>query len=118
IADFQALQHRLVDMVLATTRAESMVELARYQCDELGPAGAAAAIAAAKVTAGTTAAFVGQQSVQLHGAIGMTDESIVGHYLKRLTANEILGGNTDEQLTRFTRLREYPKNSENDCAGN
>jgi len=118
IADFQALQHRLVDMVLATTRAESMVELARYQCDEHGPAGAAAAIAAAKVTAGTTAAFVGQQSVQLHGAIGMTDESIVGYYLKRLTANEILGGNTDEQLTRFTRLREYPKNSENDCADN
>ena len=105
LADLQVLQHRLVDMQMAITRLDSQLELARSKIDECGVAGATEFIAAAKIQAASVGRYVGQQAVQLHGAIGMTDELVVGHYFKRLTANELLGGSADEHLQRFAQAR-------------
>lgn len=105
IASFQALQHRLTNLLLAATRVESLIGIARQQIDELGLAAARDSIAAANFRSTSVGAFIAQDAIQLHGATGMTDEFILGHYLKRLTANGFLTGNADEQLSRFTRLR-------------
>lgn len=105
IGNFQALQHRLADMLLATVRTESLLTLARHQCAELGPSGATAMISALKYQTGIAGSYVAQESIQMHGAIGMTDEFIVGHYLKRLTANDFMAGNADEHLSKFVEQR-------------
>jgi alkylation response protein AidB-like acyl-CoA dehydrogenase len=100
LSDFQVLQHRLVDMHLDCVRVESLVELARVKCDEAGLLTAAPFVAAAKAQAGLVGRRVGEEAVQLHGGIGMTDELVVGHYLKRLVMNGMLGGSPAEQLER------------------
>lgn len=105
IGSFQALQHRMAELLLAATRAESLIAIARQQTDECDLTVARDSIAAASFRGTTVGAFIGQDAIQLHGAIGMTDEFILGHYLKRLTANGFLAGNADEQLSRFMRLR-------------
>ena len=63
---------------------------------------AATAVAAAKVQVGKSLKFVGQQSIQLHGGIGMTQEAKIGHYFKRLTMIENTFGDTDYHLRRVT----------------
>ena len=62
----------------------------------------ATAVAAAKVQIGKSGKFIGQQSIQLHGGIGMTQEAKIGHYFKRLTMIEKLFGDTDYHLRRVT----------------
>ncbi|MDP2284261.1 MAG: acyl-CoA dehydrogenase family protein, partial [Pseudohongiella sp.] len=64
----------------------------------------AKAVAAAKARVGRAMRKVGQESVQLHGGIAVTDELDVGHYFKRVTTIENLFGNTDYQLARFASL--------------
>ena len=64
----------------------------------------ARALSAAKVTVGRAARFVGQNAVQLHGAMGMTEELAVGHYFKRLTALQFEFGSTDHHLGRYAAL--------------
>src|SRR5258708_31894159 len=59
-------------------------------------------VAAAKVQIGRSARLVGQQSIQLHGGIGMTMEAKIGHYFKRLTMIENTFGDTDYHLRRVT----------------
>lgn len=98
IGTFQALQHRLVDMLLALTRAESLVELWRLKCDAVGLG--AAVMDAATIGVVDACQHIAREAIQLHGAIAMTDEFIVGHYLKRLTANEILLGGIDAPMDR------------------
>ncbi|MFT4564943.1 MAG: alkylation response protein AidB-like acyl-CoA dehydrogenase [Gammaproteobacteria bacterium] len=110
IANFQALQHRLVNMLLAVTRAESSLVIARQTVDDVGLVGASDGISAAKVSSAKAAMFVAQEAIQLHGAIGMTDEYIVGHYFKRITANGLLAGTSDEHLSRFACLRGFDSN--------
>ncbi|MGR8920219.1 MAG: acyl-CoA dehydrogenase family protein [Gammaproteobacteria bacterium] len=101
LADLQLLQHRLVDMHMAVTRLESQLEIARFKAAELGVAAAAPFIAAARAQAGSVAREVGQEAVQLHGAIGVTDELVVGHYYKRITANDLVLGRAGEWLRRY-----------------
>ncbi len=101
LAELQVLQHRLVDMHLAIVRLESQLVLAGSKLDELGVTGAAAYIAAAIVQAAEVGRVVGQQAIQLHGAIGMTDELLVGRYFKRLTANQLSSGAEAEHLARL-----------------
>ncbi|MFF0545732.1 acyl-CoA dehydrogenase family protein [Nocardia thailandica] len=103
IGSFQALQHRMVDMYI---ELEQAVAAARLAADALsaGPADRARALSAAKVTVGRAARFVGQNAVQLHGAMGMTEELAVGHYFKRLTALEREFGTTDHHRARYARL--------------
>ncbi|MFY9336739.1 MAG: acyl-CoA dehydrogenase family protein, partial [Mycobacterium sp.] len=62
------------------------------------------AVSAAKATVGRAARFVGQNAVQLHGGMGMTEELAIGHYFKRLTAIQYEFGCTDFHRTRYARL--------------
>jgi hypothetical protein len=93
IASFQALRHRVADMKMQLELARSM---SYYGALKLGaPAEERhTAIARAKVQLGQSMRYVGQQSVQLHGGIGVTDEYLGSHYFKRLTQMEMTGGDT------------------------
>ena len=103
IGSFQVLQHRMVDMFIELEQAIAAVYLAVYS---LGAAAAdrARAVSAAKVTIGRAARFIGQNAVQLHGAMGMTEELAIGHYFKRLTAIEYEFGTTDQHVARYAEL--------------
>ena len=110
IGSFQVLQHRLVDMFMAHELARSTSEAAARV---LGDAASLAAdrarmAAAAKVQAGRAGRLVGQEAVQLHGGMGMTDELAVGHYFKRLTMIDVMFGNADHHQRRFAELEAAP----------
>jgi alkylation response protein AidB-like acyl-CoA dehydrogenase len=105
LAGFQVLQHRLVDMLLAATRSESLLELARVQLDHADHASARETMAAAMMQTDAAAAAIGEDAIQLHGAIGMTDEYIAAHFFKRLTANRLIAGDRAEHAARADHLR-------------
>ncbi|MGB5902801.1 MAG: pimeloyl-CoA dehydrogenase small subunit [Xanthobacteraceae bacterium] len=100
IGSFQALQHRAADMFVFTEQARSMAMLATMASDFNDAKERAASVAAAKVQVGKSSKFVGQQSIQLHGGIGMTMEASIGHYFKRLSIIETTFGDTDYHLRR------------------
>ena len=97
IASFQALRHRVADMKMQLELARSM---SYYASLKLGtpPDERRRAIARAKVQLGQSMRFIGQQSVQLHGGIGVTDEYIGSHYFKKLTQMEMTYGDTLHHL--------------------
>jgi alkylation response protein AidB-like acyl-CoA dehydrogenase len=101
IGKFQALQHRMADMVLHIEQARSMSYLAAVRCTDPDPVARRRALSAAKVVIGQACRFVGQQAVQLHGGMGVTDELDVSHYFKRLMAIELQFGSTDHHLEMF-----------------
>ncbi|MGE4281494.1 MAG: acyl-CoA dehydrogenase family protein [Magnetospirillum sp.] len=101
IGKFQALQHRMAEMVVATEQARSMAIMAAIKVSSTERAERAAAISAAKAYVGNQARFVGQQAVQLHGGIGVTDELDVAHYFKRLTMIGHTFGDYDHHIARF-----------------
>ena len=101
IGRFQALQHRVADMTVHLEQARSMSYLAAMRCASTDIEERRRALSAAKVVIAEAARFVGQQAVQLHGGMGMTDELKVSHWFKRLTAIEILFGDGDFHLQRF-----------------
>ncbi len=102
IGTFQALQHRASDMFVALEQARSMSMFATMATDFDDARERARAVAAAKVQIGKSGKFVGQQAIQLHGGIGMTQEAKIGHYFKRLTMIENTFGDTDYHLRRVT----------------
>ena len=97
IGSFQALQHRAVDMLIELELARSMAILAAVSLDQTAET-RRRNIAAAKAQIGRAGRYIGQQAVQLHGAIGITAEYKVGHAFKRLTAIDALFGNADHHL--------------------
>jgi hypothetical protein len=101
IGRFQALQHRMADMLLHQEQARSMSYLAAMQCTNPDPLLRQRTLSAAKVTIGQACRFIAQNAVQLHGGMGMTDELILSHWFKRLTAIEMSFGDTDFHLQRF-----------------
>jgi alkylation response protein AidB-like acyl-CoA dehydrogenase len=101
IGRFQALQHRMADMLLHIEQARSMSYLAAVRCTDPDADGRRHALSAAKVVIGQACRFVGQQAVQLHGGMGVTDELDVSHYFKRLMAIEMQFGNTDYHLEQY-----------------
>jgi pimeloyl-CoA dehydrogenase small subunit len=103
IGSFQVLQHRAVDMFVALEQARSLALLATMMVDEKDPTERHKAIAAAKVQIGRSGKLIGQQSVQLHGGIGMTMEYKAGHYFKRLTAIDTTFGDADHHLAWLAR---------------
>jgi alkylation response protein AidB-like acyl-CoA dehydrogenase len=103
IGNFQVLQHRMVDMYTELEQAVSAAYLAVLNLDA-DPDTRARAVSAAKVTVGRAARFVGQNAVQLHGGMGMTEELAIGHYFKRLTALQYEFGSTDFHRTRYAHL--------------
>ena len=93
IGTFQALRHRIADMKMQLELARSMSYYATLKLGEQ-PDVRRRAVAQAKVQLGQSARFLGQQAIQLHGGIGMTEEYIGSHYFKRLTAMELQFGDT------------------------
>ena len=102
IGSFQALQHRMADMVVATEQAASMALLAAAKADSSDAAERSHAVSAAKAYIGQQARFVGQQAIQLHGGMGITDEMMVSHLFKRLTLIESSFGDTDHHFERVS----------------
>ena len=103
IGSFQVLQHRMVDMHIELEQAVAAVLLAVLHLDD-EPAVRARSVSAAKATVGRAARFIGQQAVQLHGGMGMTEELAIGHYFKRLTAVQYEFGTTDHHIGRYAEL--------------
>ncbi|WP_107653207.1 acyl-CoA dehydrogenase family protein [Nocardia suismassiliense] len=103
LGSFQVLQHRMVDMYMELEQAIAAVYLAIHSLDADTPT-RARAVSAAKVTIARAARFIGQNAVQLHGAMGMTEELAIGHYFKRLTAIEHEFGPSDHHLARYAAL--------------
>ncbi|MEZ5463554.1 acyl-CoA dehydrogenase family protein [Dokdonella sp.] len=101
IGSFQALQHRMADMLMQFEQARSMMYLATESCNDSNAGARRRAISGAKALIGQAARFVGQQAVQLHGGMGMTDELDVSHCFKRLLAFELRFGTTDEHLEMY-----------------
>lgn len=106
IGKFQVLQHRLVDMLIQYEQAKSMACLAAVKVDSPDAVERRRALSAAKELIGRAGRYIGQQAIQLHGGMGMTDELITGHYFKRLTAIDTLFGDSDHHLARFAAASE------------
>jgi len=100
LASFQALQHRMVDMWAKAQELEAASLLATLR------AGNAAAVSAAKATVSDGLRLIGQEAVQLHGAMGLTEELRVGHYFKRATVLEHKLGNGADHVERYRELRQ------------
>lgn len=103
ISSFQVLQHRMVDMYMQVEMVRSAAVLAALKLDG-DPAERARAASAAKVTVANACRFIGQNAVQLHGGMGMTDELPIGHYFKRATLIESEHGTADWHLARHAAL--------------
>jgi alkylation response protein AidB-like acyl-CoA dehydrogenase len=100
LAGFQALQHRMVDMFMKIEMATSATYRATMKLG--APARERTlAVSGAKVLVGEACRFVGQNGVQLHGGMGMTDDLAVGHYFKRATVIEGLFGTSDDHVRRY-----------------
>ena len=100
IGHFQVLQHRLVDMFIEYEQSKSMLYFAAMQLAQEGLESRRAA-SMLKVKIGSSSRFIGQQAIQLHGGMGMTDELDVGHYFKHMTAINCLLGSRDYHLQRL-----------------
>lgn len=101
IGKFQALQHRMADMFMHLEQARSMATLVAVKVgsDDVGER--RRIVSAAKARIGQAMKFVGQQAVQLHGGMGVTNELPAAHHFKRLTMIELTLGDTDHHLARF-----------------
>ena len=97
IASFQALRHRMADVKMQLELARSMSYFATLKLGE-APAQRRRALSQAKVQLGQSMRLVGQQCIQLHGGIGVTDECAASHYFKRLTMLEFAHGDTLHHL--------------------
>lgn len=104
---FQVLRHRVADMHIACEQARALAGMAAATLLPDHPRRRINA-SAAKAQVGWSARFVGQQAVQLHGGMGMSNELRVGHYFKRLMAVEVLFGDTDHHLRRFGAINANP----------
>ncbi|HEY9233614.1 MULTISPECIES: acyl-CoA dehydrogenase family protein [Phenylobacterium] len=103
ISQFQVLQHRMVDMFIQLEQSISMTYMADIKLGDEARERAKGA-SAAKVQIGKAAKFIGQNAIQLHGGMGMTDELAIGHYFKRATMIESTFGSTDHHLARYEGL--------------
>jgi len=104
IGQFQVLQHRSVDMLVALEQARSMAMFAAVTAADEDATERRRAIAAAKVQIGRSGKHVGQEAIQLHGGIGMTMEYKVGHYFKRMTMIDKMFGDADAHLASLAQL--------------
>ena len=103
IGKFQVLQHRMADMFIEVEQAASMTLMGTLKLD-LPASERMAAVSLAKAKVSRSAKFVGQNAIQTHGGIGITDELAIGHYFKRSTMIENQFGSADYHLERYERL--------------
>jgi alkylation response protein AidB-like acyl-CoA dehydrogenase len=101
IGKFQALQHRMAEMFMQYQQANSMATLAAVKVASEDAVERRRTVSAAKAKVGQAARYVGQQAVQLHGGMGVTDELPAAHLFKRLSMIEQTLGDVDYHLARF-----------------
>lgn len=101
IGTFQVLQHRMADMFMHAEQAKSITILAAVKVLTAAPDERRKLVSAAKVRVGKAMRSIGQEAIQMHGGMGMTNEMSISHYFKRLTAIEATLGNTDFHRSRF-----------------
>ena len=102
IGSFQALQHRMVDMVISGEQAKSMAGLACAKVDSAThPVERKRVVSAAKIKIADACRHVGQEAIQLHGGMGMSDELKISHTFRRLTMIAQQFGDADHHLERF-----------------
>ena len=106
LANFQALQHRLADMLIAHEQARASLHAALAALTREDARSRDRAVAMAKVQSGRSGRFVGAQAIQLHGGMGMTDEVVVGHCFKRLMVLDALLGGALQLLGELARNEE------------
>jgi pimeloyl-CoA dehydrogenase small subunit len=102
IGKFQVLQHRMADMLIATEQARSMALVAAVKVQSEDAAERRDMVSAAKALVGQSARYVGQQAVQLHGGMGVTDELAAAHLFKRLTVINATFGDADHHLAQVS----------------
>lgn len=100
----QALQHRAAEMLVEVEQARSAAMYAALLADESDEHARAAGHAAVKAVIGKAGRFVAQNAVQLHGGIGVSEEHAISHYFRRLTAIDMILGDTESQLGRLAAL--------------
>lgn len=107
IARFQALQHRMAEMFIQLEQARSMAWLAAAKARSPDAVERRRCVSAAKARVGEALRFVGQQAVQLHGGLGVSDEVRVTHLFRRATAIELSLGDSDHHVARFAALPNF-----------
>lgn len=100
LSEFQALRHRVADMVMAVEQTRSLALMAAGSIDD-NTGTATRIVAAAKIQAGQAGRFVGESAVQLHGGIGVTDELLIGLHFKRLLCIDFLMGDASFHLQQL-----------------
>ena len=105
IKNFQVLQHKLVDMYMSYELSKALTYRAALIVDTAHSSVISLAASAAKAQIGKAGKLIGQEAIQLHGGMGMTDELAVGHYFKRLTMIDTQFGNMAYHKQRFGQLR-------------
>jgi len=101
LADFQVLQHRMVEMFMEYEQCKSLLYRATLEAAQGDSATAQRSIHALKHLVGKTGIFIGENAVQTHGGMGMTEELKIGHYFKRLLIIDAQFGNADFHLQKF-----------------
>ena len=105
LSEFQVLQHRMVDMFIETEASRSLLMKATQEMADHLPC-ARKTVHGLKAMVGASSKFVGENAVQLHGGMGVTEELRVGHYFKRLTVIKTLFGSEDYHLEAFINFSE------------
>ncbi len=101
LAGFQVLQHRMVDMFMEYEQCKSLLYRATLEAAQGDPATAERTVHALKHLIGKSGIFIGENAVQLHGGMGMTEELAIGHYFKRILVIDSQFGNADYHLEKF-----------------
>ena len=100
LSDFQVLQHRMVEMFMEYEQCKSLLYRATLETAQAAES-AQRTVHALKAMVGKTGTFIGENAVQLHGGMGMTEELRIGHYFKRLLVIDAQFGNADYHLEQF-----------------
>lgn len=100
LSDFQTLQHRMVEMFMEYEQCKSLLYRATLEFAQDGMA-ASKSVSACKHLVGVAGRFIGENAVQLHGGMGVTEELAIGHYFKRLFVIDTQFGNADYHLERY-----------------
>jgi alkylation response protein AidB-like acyl-CoA dehydrogenase len=101
LSSFQALQHRATEMFILAEQAKSMAYMAAVKCTAREPEERRRAVSAAKAWIGRAGRKLGQEAIQMHGGMGMTDEMAVTHYFRRLTMIDTMFGDAAWHRRRF-----------------
>ena len=104
ISSFQVLQHRMVDTFMACAQTKSMLYRGLCQAGEDDSAALLKTVHALKATVARYGKLIGEEAIQIHGGIGMTDELNIGHYVKRLMMINVSFGDGDYHQKKFNQL--------------